>query len=290
MFTGRQRDARRAGSRPSAFTLIEMMVTIMVLGMIIASFSTVMVQCNRVVSQAQTIMRGTSKIAAIAQIMRNDVRRITKGGILAVSSSGGSPVLILTTSEPMTTMKSATDCLGSFVVYSMWPNLSPSANVNVKGSNLLTNILVRAEFGFPVDARLPPLDVAKVRPSAGDSGVLATVQAYTHDSPDLTQTLNDLVALYGVDTSFYMPPETLEQIASIWPVLTEGVTELAIKWSDGSKDSMGGLVWSTNNMVWTSEDAGNWPKAILFSFRLTDPHLPEGMFGTVYEVVCELAP
>ena len=74
--------------------------------------------------------------------------------------------------------------------------------------------------------------------------------------------------------------------------MTGGCSDLTIMWSDGSSDSSGNMIWHlpSSASVWTSDDLGNWPKAILLRFRLTDPYLPEGMNGALYEIICELPP
>ena len=161
------RASRDAGQRESGgFTILEMMVTVAVLAMIITSFSVVILQCNRVVSKAQMVMRGNSKIAAIAHMLRRDVHRATKGGIMAITQFGDSPILFLTTGEPMTSTKTATECLGSYVIYGMQPN----------GADPALSVLWRPEYGFPVGGRgIAPVDAV--------STTLAEVQALSGAPP-----------------------------------------------------------------------------------------------------------
>jgi len=248
-----------------------MMVTVAVLAMIITAFSVVILQCNRVVSKAQMVMRGNSKIAAIAHMLRRDIHRATKGGIMAITQSGSSPpILFLTTGEPMTSTKTATECLGSYVIYGVQPN----------GADAALGILWRPEYGFPVSRRgIAPVDAV--------STTLAEVQALSSDAAG-----SKVSAILSRNTgTFYYPPTNLSQIDNLWQVLCAGCSELEIMWTDGTATS-GQMNWhdSSEGAVWTSDDAGSWPKAILVRFRLADPHLPAGMNGQLYEIICELSP
>lgn len=246
------------------------MVTVAVLAMIITGFSAIILQCNRVVSRAQMVMRGNSKIAAIAQMLRRDVHRATKGGIMAITQFGNSPVLFLTTGEPMTSTKTATECLGSYVIYGVQPN----------GADPALGILWRPEYGFPVSRRgIAPVDAV--------STALSEVQALSG-----TAAGGEVSAILSRNTgTFYYPPTNLSQIDNLWQVLTAGCSDLAIMWTDGTATA-GQMIWhdSSEGAVWTSEDAGSWPKAILVRFRLSDPYLPAGMSGQLYEIICELSP
>ena len=310
------RSIRRRGADKGTggFTIIEMMVTVMILGMMIAAFSVVIVQCNRVVSAAQIIMRSNAKIAAITQVLRRDIRRVTKGGIMAITqTTAGSPALVVTTAEPMTTVQSATDCLGSYVVYGLRANQADYAR---------EAILWRPEYGFATEGRLTPADVMGIRLGPGDNSVLGKIQAYSR--AEASSEVTSLVATGG--NSLYMPPDTLVQINNIWQVLTEGCSELTIMWTDGSLDQSTGATswygaetlpdgtgvvraksdsWRSASIasgevefaatggyraMWTADNIGDWPRAVMVRFRLTDSNLPEGMSAELYEIICEVAP
>ncbi len=314
MTIGRSIRRRDADKGTGGFTIIEMMVTVMILGMMIAAFSVVIVQCNRVVLAAQRIMRGNAKIAAITQVLRRDIRRATKGGIMAITqTTAGSPALVVTTAEPITTVQSATDCLGSYVVYGLRLN---------QADNAREAILWRPELGFATEGGLTPADVMGIRLGAGDSSVLGKIQSYSRE--EASSEVTGLAATGG--DNLYMPPTTLVQINNIWQVLTEGCSELTIMWTDGSLDESTGAInwygvetlatgavvvrarsasWRSASLasgevefaatggyraMWTAENIGDWPKAVMVRFRLTDPNLPEGMSGKLYEIICEVAP
>jgi len=285
------RRSRGSGQRESGgFTVLEMMVTVVVLAMMITAFSTIILQCNRVVSRAQTLMRRNSKVAAIAHMLRRDIHRATKGGIMAITQSGTPPmpILFLTTGEPMTSTRTATECIGSYVVYSMMENETPVADEVyekewyheekqvVVGAGP-TRILWRPEYGFPVSGRgIAPVDAV--------STTLAEVQALSSDAA-----ADEVSAILSRTGAFYYPPTDLSQIHNLWQVLCAGCSELAIMWTDGTATE-GQMIWHDSSEgleVWTSDDAGSWPKAILVRFRLTHR---AGTPGQVYEIICELSP
>lgn len=262
----RRRSCRR-GAAGGGFTILEMMVTVAILSMIIASFSVVILQCNRMVTTAQRIMRANAKIGAISQLLRKDIQRITKGGIMVIRRSGTGAVMLLTTGEPMTTTRSATDCLGSYVVWGQKTNLADPTS----------NVLWRPEYGFTTARALGMDDVI------GTS--LAEVQAYSRGQASTGASS----AIGKGANNLYYPAENLSQIDGLWQIVSGGCSELEIKWTDGSVDSQGRLIWHDSGM-WTSDDLGEWPRAIMLRFRLADPRMPEDMDGKIYEIICELPP
>ncbi len=296
------------GSR-RAFTIIEMMVTIAILAMMIGSFSAILVQCQRVVGAAHKVMRANTKAAAIERVIRRDIHRMTKGGVLAITNipTGGEPGLVITTGEPVDSITTNAQGLGSFVVYTTKPN---------KADNSTGAILWRPEYVFSA--------------VSGDDTMstdLTEVQAYSRTEAD--SEVNSLLS-GPVGLDLYMPPVDLDQLADIWQVLTEGCDDLeiselegyeydrglSIMWTDGSVNVSGELNWygidrgadgaivpvpsgiteiesvsgSSYEALWTADTVRYWPKAIKIAFNIIDPEMPPEMQSFRYEFVCEVRP
>ena len=81
-----------------AMTLIELLVSIAILSIVIVIFGSVLSSAQQVSSASQAMMRTNTKAAAISEIIRADLRKVTQNGFLCITEDAvGRPRLIFTT-------------------------------------------------------------------------------------------------------------------------------------------------------------------------------------------------
>ncbi len=264
----------RLGFRRQGFTVIEMMVALAVLGGLMAAVTTIMVRMRDLVSTSQAISRANTRIKAISHVMHNDFRRLTRGGVLAITSSGTGPALVLVTGEPTSSIKTTAQGRGSVVVYAMRGNQGRAGG----------QVLWRPECIFPID----PMSSG---PDVQSSYSLEMIQAFTEPNAD---TFATGMAGGAASGTIYVPPANLDQMDTLWQVLTEGVSDLEFEWTDGVEEN-GKLQWHSGpansiQPLWYGGNTADWPKAIKirFTLTLTDPQLPEAMRVQDIEVICDV--
>lgn len=84
--------ASRRGST-GGFTLIELMVSVVILVVILMSFGTILSQSQRVVSAVQRATQVNNAGAAICQLIRHDLMGLCKDGFLTIANSSNGPIL-----------------------------------------------------------------------------------------------------------------------------------------------------------------------------------------------------
>ncbi len=266
--------ARNRPGRGRGFTVIEMMVALAVLGGLMGAVTTIMVRMRDLVSTSQAISRANTRIKAISHVMQNDFRRLTRGGVLAITSSGTGPALVLVTGEPTDSIKTSAQGRGSVVVYSLRGNQGRAGG----------EVLWRPECIFPIDP-------AMTGPDVKSEYSLEIIQAFNESGAD---TFATGMAGGAASGTIYVPPANLDQMDTLWQVLSEGVSDLEFEWTDGLEEN-GQIQWHTGpsdniQPLWYGGNTGDWPKAIKirFTLTLTDTQLPESMRVQDIEVICDV--
>jgi prepilin-type N-terminal cleavage/methylation domain-containing protein len=260
--------------RRAAFTVIEMMVALAVLGGLMSAVTMIMVRMRDLVTTSQAISRANARIKAISHVMHNDFRRLTRGGVLALTTNGTGPALVLVTGEPTDSIKTIAQGRGSVIVYALQPNDARDGG----------EVFWRPE-------RIFPIEVGTTGPDVEGGYSLEEIQGFNESAANtfamaMAASLND---------SLYMPPANLSEVDSLWQILTEGASDLSFKWTDGTVSESGEMNWYDSSIdgigpIWYGGNTAAWPKAIRISFTLTldDPQLPEGMRVQTVEVICDV--
>jgi len=262
----RTRTIRRKG-----MTLIELLVSVAVLVIMILMFATILHDSQQVVSTSQLTMQANAQAAAIAEVIRNDIRRITKEGFLYIGQRhiDGTPFIGFTTAG--VSPSSQTDAIGTgtVVLYALTPNASGNGG----------RILRRRAWILDPEATGDLKDVKAVDLTVIISGSL--------QGPGLVSTLD----LNGLDTDTVQYPAALDQMDQLWQCLTTDCNTLSITWTDGQVDpATNETGWygvyakgdqyvaygrdpqetqgATYKAFWTRHDQNNWPKAIRIRFTL----------------------
>lgn len=289
----------RHSVRARGLTLMEMMVAVVLLVIMIMSFSMVLSQAQRVVSQSETAIRGNASAAAIAQVIRTDIRQASMNGFLCISqTSAATPasLLLFTTAAP-TPSKITTD-FGSatLAMYGL------CRNSTLAGRSILFHkgvVLKNGTTGTDVNS----YDMADIQ---------------RMDRATLAPWVDGLLQTTGMrPAALAIPPITPGDVTNLWQALANNVSDISISWTDGTvtngmpnwygtmqssgiaagqNETSGGLdasnTWQTratpttgNNYIqysttgaaggfyralFTHDDQAKWPKAIKVRFSLND--------------------
>ncbi len=306
-------------------TLIELLVSTAILSLMILLFSMVLNSTQQVTSTAHATMRGNAAAAAIADVIRKNVARITKNGFLCITQTADdSPVLMFTTSGTTSSVTSNSVATEAVVMLGLCDNTAAQNSKVLWTKRML------------LDPNAPPLvtdddlwtDVGfQAQPDRVSVNTLIT---------DSTTPGIDQEILTGIDVS-----TELDAYSGLWQVLAVDCEGLSITWTDGldnngdgqmdwygiinqyddtqtpPNDSVyveepgraGWNVQAANNTLeefdwtypasvavpgplyralWIRDDPVNWPRAIKISFVINDPDMPEQLQGKRYEIICPI--
>lgn len=292
--SSRPGDARTGPGRPgrwspAGMTLVEMLVAISVLAVMILAVSSILVQTQRFISAAQANRRSHAMAFTIAQIIRRDLRRVSKDGFLYISNDNK---LVFSTAGPASGINESTSGDGSIICYGR-QTCQSSAD-----SKTLT-YLWRPEYICNCTTGVPTTEIIGERVNVNASKIqMLAAQNADANSPFTLQTLADTVAGATPD-DLKLPPANATQLKNLWQVLVADVDNVQISWTDGVKNpATGNIKWYPNpdgsplpSMLWTHQNQTNWPKAIRITFAINDPSMPkelQGKLGHKYEVICTL--
>lgn len=297
------------------FTLIEILVSVVIMVLMITMVSMVLSQSQKVVNVAEARIRSNGAAANIAEMIRLDLRSASKNGVLGItdtSSTDTTPRMLLTTAGIAHSVTGNTRGTGAFICYGQVPNQADPGNSN-------NRILWR------------PAWVLTTTPGTGTDiwGIdFCTLQGYTRLQ------VNDIIinhnSFTGQVNNLRVPPDTMTDINLLWQVATTGCSALSIMWTDGNT-SGGSINWygrdisgnlhpkdndwenrdrsslndpanfytpeydgkqsggsSVYRVLWTHHNQSAWPKAIKIRFALRDPAMPAEFQDVDYEVIATL--
>ena len=304
-----ERDRLLRASRRRGMTLVELLVSVAILSMIIMIFSMILSRSQALVSTTEAAIRGNASAAAIGEVIRSDVRRVTQNGFVCITQdptpvSKGSPLLIMTVAGPTGSVRSpGVDSTAAIVVYGLAPN-----GVLYRRSLLLTTTAADDS----IQGRLPTYAVTSL------SGVQTawTLQSYDSIVDNLvTDVASNALNVPGSVTG-------LSDLGQSWQIVATNVSELSVQrigagngwygiWYNPANSkyearAAGTAPWQGNTtpggglgnrgeyddgsgfyrVIWSKLDQNTWPLAIKVSFVVSDPNLPEQVAGQRYEVVC----
>lgn len=274
----RKQASDTAGGGNRAFTLLELVVAVAVISVMVLGFGGLLGGARRVVITSQRRMRANAAAAAIAGVIRNDMRRASKMGFLRIA--GGS--LIFTTAGPTPSVLTVHKGDGAMISYGRYA----ADNILFRQAWVLRDKLVeeeayvntpedRAKLGLDcwanwIDGHWELLNFAELQiKSADEMGTL--IGAVAGKPPN-----NDTVG---------SPPETLNHLTGMWQVLADNCSALAIDY----RSAGGG--WTSGSQTWTRHDQTNWPDAVRFKLTITTGAVVEILEETnTYEVICPVGP
>lgn len=298
-------------------TLIELLVTVVVIAAILYVFHMVLSSSQQFVTTSQSRSRANSAAEAIARTIRSDLERISRQGFLAIRRSSDDSLLICfaqagrfsSVLADESTPATATRATGAVVAYGMADNTHPAypGKVLLRKQLLLVGTSMSdlpsdADGGDPDSGSDPFFGPAN--PSSKISPTLGSIQftndgdlkdqAYYYFYPDPTFP-NKIGVLNTLPTEIRVPaPNDLEDVKGLWEVLSPGIEIVDVRWALPDKDT-GKPGWSKipvlpTGRYFTHHNPSDWPVALHLVFRIHDPDLPEELQNesTLYHVVAPI--
>jgi type II secretory pathway pseudopilin PulG len=256
-------------------TLVELMVSAVVLATMILAAGRIISQAQRVVVSSEAMLQGNSQALAIAQVLRDDMRQVTPHGFLAISHSqkawnSDSAILMATIAEPAQSVSGSAQQLASLLVIGQCSLTSTSRSGIFRSRLVLANTSVNPDgldydFGLmqamsrgQVDGYVPGSIATSAYPSASNIGV--TVPGTFFDA--IVNRSDTYIA-----NSITLPPTGLSGVNDLWRLLGPDCHELSIHWTDGEIDSSGRLKWfgagaggavAAKDPNWVSRNSSNY--------------------------------
>lgn len=317
---------RSPGRRPTraGLTLIELLVSVGILVIMLLAFGVILTGSQEVVARSQATMRSNSAAAAIADVIRNDLRQATKNGFLCImqdpADPNGNPILTVMTAGVSESGINEVVGTARLVSYGICDN---QADPNEQ-------ILWRKGWVLAIDPNNPDPNNPRDDVIPSDYAVFQQLPRYI-PLPPPPWSLDSVITTYiSRPEDITIPPQQLSDIDTLWQCLAVRCSELSIMWTDGepkagennvpwyglahdgtstqvlAKDDLG---WAGNDpndvqiieydsdpdpapenklyrALWTHHNQNNWPAAIKIRFTITDDALPEEFRGQAYEVIC----
>ena len=282
-----------------AFTILELLVAVTILLIMISIVGMILSSSRKLAKTAQGKMRANAAAAAIAEVLRDDVRRVTKNGFLCVTDWKGRPRLLLTAAGHAQSLTVSDGGTGEFLCYGIDDNQADSASKT-------NDILFRVGLILNDSPKLPTAGTDILNWDLSDLQMLPW--------EDVNSAINTVLLSSKTD-ALRVPPLTLAEVSELWKVVTTHCSNLSILWTDGEPDANGNLQWygpapgspkdsnwSTRNVysnktefndgsgayraLWTQRNQNNWPLAIKVRFQLRDPQMPPAFDKVDYDVIC----
>ncbi len=288
----------------AGFTLIELMVSIIILTAIILIVSTLLDNAQRAVKVSQGTIVADADARAVVERIRADLAGLTTEGFLAIyTDTDDRPHLVFTAAGVYRSMIDSTIANAARIDY----GLDGSADKNVLWRRAF---LLNAEIATITDDDHEKISLAdyKVWNRSDIDFTLynGAAPAGQYDWPVGSGIMFDC---FTNTPSMTLPPNSLADLENIWPYLARPCTDLKIDWADGTLDAGKMLVWYNSdapkagwagqvaaddvveycNLVgkycalWTYEKKDNWPSALRITFTLGT-----GETAQTYEVIVAL--
>lgn len=216
-------------------TLIELLVSVAILSIMILMFSSILSDSQKVVAVSQGTMHANSKAAAIAEIIRNDIKRITQNGFLCITEDANQrPRLLFTTAGVSPSALGADVGSGMIVCYGIANNLGTDlANTDPTDEALWRQGWILRSGGTGADVY--GFDLADIQIMDREQCRLEVVNLIVGFAPNDT--------MPGASRAIVIPLQTPADLRGGWQCLTTACSQLSIMWTDGTLDGSGNLNW-----------------------------------------------
>jgi hypothetical protein len=253
---------------------MEMMVTVAILALMIASFGQILAEAQDLVVTSQAIMKANARATALAGIIRDDVSRASKLGFLHIDNSKHR--MYIGVPGACKSITGYTTGTGGIVAVGR-KNASPAEN----------GLLYRGKWILSGDSAVDTGNDDDVFTTSSDDYVDFT-EIQTADDTEMNafiSRMNTLTNGLAVDPNTVT---TLTDVSELWPLLARHCKALTI---EALNDSMA-LTGGSGTGTWTKASA-DWPAALKITMTLSDPEIADradidGDF--TYEIICPVRP
>jgi len=255
--------ARRAG-----LTMVELLVSVVVLLVVMLSFGTIMRQIQRVVSTGEKTIRTNSAAAAIVGAMRTDIGRITRNGMLCITqvneapppTDGYHPLLTFTAAGVVESKIDSASANASLVAMGLCAETPPASWPVLYCQRWVLTGLMPGGFGFNNDGLT--WDLANIQSLPRSDGTRFAIDHNVDSVNDLVDAVLSLSPVNGGPFPIALPCHTPTQAGNLWQVLADRCEWVSVTWTDGPPlDANGLLRWYgvdyTGGYSVTAKD-GNW--------------------------------
>ena len=258
ILTSRRQARPSATRRAAGFTLMELMVSVAIMAIIMLAFGGLLNQANKVVTEGEQRMRSDAAASAIARIVRNDIRKMTKNGFLRVGGSEDKGFFLVIVTAGKT--------------QSSFGNEAGDGAIIVYGRHEDSKVLFRRVFILAKEAVAAKKvqdcliwNGTKLNERTGKGMNLADLQVL--EAAEMEKLIAEATDQTNLDIAF--PPETLYQVQqTMWMVLAGGCTDLLVE-----HRAPGQTNWKENSVIYTRHNQASWPTAIKFTFELNSDSL-----------------
>jgi prepilin-type N-terminal cleavage/methylation domain-containing protein len=237
-------------SKTKAFTLLELLVTIALLGMMVGIVSNVLTQSSKLVTISETRIRQNNAAYSLAQVFRDFLRKASKNGLLCITDTNSGdtrPRLILTTVGPTPCMTGTGKGNAAFTILGLVNNNASFSDANAQLLWMPTYVLNTP--GQPATG----LDKWNIDFSTFQGLTRQQIDANIVNSYLCTGTPSNNPDLNKIK----VPANTLDDVNLLWQVAGTGVSKLSIMWTDGNVNPT-----QPYNVKWYGRDIyGNAPNA-----------------------------
>lgn len=239
--------------RRRAFTLLELMVAVAILGILIVIFSGILTQVTRIMNLSNDAIRIDRAVGALDKLIRRDMSSISKGGFLKITD--GTHIAFAAVGS-FDSMVSAGESSNAAIIDYGLTTAADDAAVAPAGDNLPTKDVIWRRLRLLIPGQPTQDDhIDAVLPDVGQMGY----------EPPFYSGGN------RVPPEIKVPPS---QAADWCSYVSGNCSSFKVFWWDG-------LAWSAEGATgsWTAADPNNWPQAVRIQFDFE---------GRVIEIVVKI--
>ena len=260
----------RKTSLASGFTLVELLVTMVVVLFLLMGFNKILVTSRNTVTNAQAYMDLDAKALAIDTDLRTTMRKFSKAGSLHLSNN----VLTLVTAGP--SFSTLNDEMGNGTIVTLGLcDERDAKTADYKVFYKLSRVLGGQAVGTTAKDDTIPVSLSEIQYGyAAASTASATYLAASNSSYiPIPATTDKLIAM----------PYSITELDDMWKVLAKSVKSLEITVS-----KPGSSAWLTSCSCADIKTAADWPTLVRFRYTLIDSRLEEDDQEQVYESIIPL--
>jgi prepilin-type N-terminal cleavage/methylation domain-containing protein len=281
------------------FTLVEMLVTVSIMAVMVATFGLVLERAQTLVSSAQEVMKANSAALTVSNIIRKDLSAVSKKGFLWIPTTGTGATADLIIGNPGEYHSAFSPARGTgrIVAYGTGDDQATSASNDAfwRRTRILTTSAVQLGGNYPEDvftysSPAEPLDFSGLQ-----QGILVNYQRAAPANTYVYTYLNSSINVDAAPGTLTSEPESVGEMENLSSLLMSGfdssqfsITAIQVSRAAGTE---GQFVTATDNL-WHANTAENpsspivdgWPEFLKIKFTIDSDTI-----GSIdYEILCPI--